>query len=125
MSESHEIKTAAHPDAPFTGQPESPEHPVDLNDYIRRCVYVFIAVIGATALMIWASFLHNFGWPVKVGIILAVASANALVVAGFLMHLISERKMIYTLLIFTVFFFAGLMGLTLWAMSDFPSGTTH
>jgi hypothetical protein len=26
---------------------------------------------------------------------------------------------------FTVFFFAGLMGLTLWAMQDFPAGTTH
>ena len=30
--------------------------------------------------------------------ILAVACANAFVVAGFLMHLISEKKMIYTLL---------------------------
>ncbi len=46
--------------------------------------------------------------------------------AGFFMHLISERKMIYTLLAFTVFFFAGLMGLTVWAMQDFPTGTvTH
>jgi hypothetical protein len=45
------------------------------------------------------------------------------VVAGFLMHLLTEKKMIYTVLSFTVFFFAGLMGLTLWAMSDFPLGT--
>jgi hypothetical protein len=41
------------------------------------------------------------------------------------MHLISEKKMIYTVLAFTVFFFIGLMGLTLWAMHDFPAGTTH
>ena len=40
------------------------------------------------------------------------------------MHLLSEKKMIYTLLAFTVFFFAGLMGLTLYAMQDFPTGTT-
>ncbi len=34
--------------------------------------------------------------------------------------------MIYTVLAFTVFFFAGLMGLTVWAMRDFPPGTvTH
>jgi len=26
-------------------------------------------------------------------------------------------------LIFTVFFFIGLMGLTMWAMNDFPPGT--
>ena len=36
------------------------------------------------------------------------------------MHLISERKMIYGILGFTVFFFAGLMALTLWSMHDFP-----
>jgi len=39
------------------------------------------------------------------------------------MHLLSEKKMVYTVLAFTVFFFAGLMGLTMWAMHDFPTGT--
>jgi hypothetical protein len=39
------------------------------------------------------------------------------------MHLLSEKKMIYVVLSFTVFFFAGLMGLTLYAMHDFPTGT--
>jgi hypothetical protein len=41
------------------------------------------------------------------------------------MHLISEKKMVYTVLGFTVFFFAGLLALTVWAMHDFPAGTTH
>ena len=42
------------------------------------------------------------------------------------MHLISEKKMIYGLLGFTVFFFAGLMFLTVYAFSDFPRPTvTH
>jgi hypothetical protein len=42
------------------------------------------------------------------------------------MHLLSEKKAIYTTLAFTVFFFAGLMGLTMWALHDFPTGTqTH
>jgi FtsH-binding integral membrane protein len=99
-------------------------HPVDFKSYLRRCAYVFIAVICATALMIWISFLpEHYTWALKVGLILVVACANAFVVAGFLMHLISEKKMIYTLLAFTVFFFAGLMGLTLYAMQDFPTGT--
>jgi len=102
------------------------EHHVDLNSYIRRCVKVFFAVICATSLMIWASYLPHYGWPAKVTIILAIAICNAFVVAGFLMHLLSEKKMIYTVLAFTVCFFAGLMGLTLWAMGDFPLGTvTH
>jgi hypothetical protein len=42
------------------------------------------------------------------------------------MHLISERKMIYGLLIFMACFFLGLMFLTLSAYADFPRMTvTH
>ena len=121
-----ELKTTGQHDAPLTGGSESHGHSVDLNSYIRTCAYVFAAVILATALMIWISFLpEHYTWALKVGLILAVACANAFVVAGFLMHLISEKKMIYTLLAFTVFFFAGLMGLTVYALQDFPTGTTH
>jgi caa(3)-type oxidase subunit IV len=103
----------------------SESHPVDFKAYLRRCLYVFIAVICTTSLMICASFLPHFGWTAKVTMILAIACVNAFVVAGFLMHLLSEKKMIYTVLSFTVFFFIGLMGLTIWAMHDFPAGTTH
>lgn len=101
------------------------EHPVDFKSYLRRCAYVFVAVLCTTSLMIFASYLPNYGWTAKVGMILAVACVNAFVVAGFLMHLLSEKKMIYTLLGFTVFFFAGLMGLTIWAMHDLPLGSSH
>lgn len=117
------MKTAAQHNAPLTGQSELHEHPVDFNSYLRRCLYVFIIVICAVGLMIYASYLPNYDWPAKVAMILTIACANAFIVAGFLMHLISERKMIYTLLAFTVFFVIGLFGLTLYAMKDFPSGT--
>ncbi|MDD5139894.1 MAG: hypothetical protein PHY43_06510 [Verrucomicrobiales bacterium] len=101
------------------------EHPVEFKSYLRRCLYVFIAVLCTTSLMIGASFLPNYGWTAKVAMILAVACVNAFVVAGYLMHLLSEKKMIYTLLGFTIFFFAGLMGLTIWAMHDMPAGSSH
>jgi hypothetical protein len=39
------------------------------------------------------------------------------------MHLLSEKKLVFTVLIFTVIFFIGLVGLTMWAMNDFPNGT--
>src|SRR5271156_4486137 len=110
-----ELNTAGQHDAPLAGGAEARRHSAGFRRYIRPCAYVFIAVILATALMIWISFLpEHYTWALKVGLILAVACANAFVVAGFLMHLISEKKMIYTLLAFTVFFFAGLMGLTLY-----------
>ena len=103
----------------------SESHPVDFKSYLRRCLYVFVAVVCTTSLMIFASFLdpRHYSWAIKVTFILAIACVNAFVVAGFLMHLLSEKKMIYTTLAFTVFFFAGLMGLTMWAMHDFPTGT--
>ena len=120
-----ELKTAKPSNAQSVGESELHEHPVDFNNYLRRCVYVFVAVVCAVSLMLVASYLPHFGWSAKVAMILVVACTNAFVVAGFLMHLISERKMIYTLLAFTAFFFTGLMGLTVWAMQDFPAGTTH
>ena len=99
------------------------EHPVELNQYLRRCALVFGAVLCSLALMIFASYLANVGWPAKVAIILTIAAGNASVVAGFLMHLLSEKKMIFTVLAFTVIFFIGLIGLTVWATNDFPPGT--
>ena len=121
-----ELKTAEQHNAPLTGKSELHEHPVNFQDYLRRCLYIFIAILCATSLMIWISYLpEHYTWAVKVGMILAVASANAFVVAGFLMHLISEKKMIYAVLGFTVFFVIGLFALTLYAMHDFPTGTTH
>ena len=105
----------------------SESHPVDFKSYLRRCLYVFIAVVCAVSLMIFISYLPpSYTWAMKVGLILAVACVNAFVVAGFLMHLLSEKKMIYTVLGFTMFFVAGLFVLTIYALHDFPTGTqTH
>jgi caa(3)-type oxidase subunit IV len=101
----------------------SESHSVDLQSYVRRCVYVFIAVVCTTSLMITASFLPHLGWTAKVAMIVAIACINAFVVAGFLMHLLSEKKMVCIIMGFTAFLFACLMGLTVYAMHDFPTGT--
>jgi heme/copper-type cytochrome/quinol oxidase subunit 4 len=102
------------------------EHPVNFNDYKRRCLYVLFAVACMTAMMIATSFstLGGESWTPKVALILVIAAVNAFVIAGFLMHLLSEKKLIYTVLAFTLFFFIGLAGLTIWAMNDLPVGST-
>ena len=51
-------------------------------------------------------------------------SIKAFLVAGYFMHLIDEKKMIYGVLASTVFFFVSLMAITIWAMRDFPTNTT-
>ena len=100
------------------------EKPVSLQSYIRLCAVVFLVVLCTTSAMIATSFSHlGEGWTLKVTLILAIAVINAFLVAGYLMHLLSERNLVYTVLAFTVFFFIGLMGLTMWAMNDFPTGT--
>ena len=114
MSDSHSTPTAAtHTD----------EHPVDFKSYVRLCAIVFVVALCAIALMIWISYLPHYSWAAKVALILGVASINAFFVAGFLMHLLSEKKLIYTMLAFTVFFVIGLFALTIYAMHDFPLGT--
>ena len=120
-----ELKTTEQHDAPQAGHAAVHEHPVDFASYLRRCAAVLAVVFCAVALMIWASYLpqEHFSWAKKVCIILGIAACNAFVVAGFLMHLISEKKMVYTVLGFTVAFVIGLFGLTFWAMNDFPRNT--
>jgi caa(3)-type oxidase subunit IV len=58
-----------------------------------------------------------------IAVALFIATVKAFLVAGYFMHLISERKMIYGILAATVFFFAGLMYLTVWSMQ--PSSLIH
>ncbi len=119
-----ELKPVSPHSPPPAGGAEAHEHPVDLKSYIRLCVIVFFVVLCTTAGMIATSFAHiGEGWTLKVALILAIAVVNAFLVAGYLMHLLSEKKLVYSVLILTVAFFIGLMGLTLWAMSDFPTGT--
>jgi caa(3)-type oxidase subunit IV len=120
-----ELKTVEPSGAPPADKPAADEHPVDFNTYLRRCLYVFATALCMIFLMVFASFAPIGGWPVKVTVIIAIACINASVVAGYLMHLLSEKKTIYTLLAFTAFFFAGLIGLTLYAMSDMPMGTVY
>jgi hypothetical protein len=110
---------------PAAGAPAIHDHPVEFNSYVRRCAAVFVAALIALGLMIWTSYLpqEHFNWSAKVTIILVIASINAFVVAGYLMHLLSEKKMVYMILGFTVSFVIGLFALTLYAMQDFPNHT--
>jgi|SRR5580658_7729715 caa(3)-type oxidase subunit IV len=107
------------------GASASHDHPVDFNSYLRRCAVVLGVVLVAVGLMIWTSYVPeaHLDWTKKVTIILLIASCNAFIVAGYLMHLISERKMVYTILGFTVTFVIGLFALTMYAMTDFPRNT--
>ena len=98
----------------------------DFTHHVRRYLYVFYALLFGTLITVGASYIPFGNHHVNIAVALVIACAKAFLVAGFFMHLISERKMIYGLLSFTVFFFLGLIFLTVWAYSDFPRMTvTH
>ena len=97
---------------------------INVKSTVRLCGIILFVIACTTAVMIKISF-SPFGWPLKVALILGVAVVNAFLVASYLMHLLTEKKMVFIVGFFTVCFFISLMGLTVWAMQDFPVGTTH
>jgi cytochrome c oxidase subunit 4 len=101
------------------GEHSSPE---SIKKAVRTYMFVFGALLVGTFLTVWAATLEfNKTHPATgITVALIIASVKSFLVAGYFMHLISEKKAIYATLATTAFFFAALMGLTLWSMHDFP-----
>ena len=87
---------------------------------------MFYARLVGTLITVGASYIPFGNHAFNIAVALLIACSKAFLVGGYFMHLLSERKMIYGLLGFTVFFFLGLIFLTISAYSDFPAMTvTH
>jgi len=95
-------------------------------EHVRHYLYVFYALIFGTLATVGASYIPFGNHALNIAVALVIACGKASLVAGFFMHLISERKLIYGLLVFTACFFLGLMFLTISAFADLPRLTvTH
>jgi cytochrome c oxidase subunit IV len=90
------------------------------SQHVRRYLYVFYALIFGTLVTVGASYIPFGNHEINIAVALFIACGKASLVAGFFMHLISERKLIYGLLVFTACFFLGLMFLTVSAFADVP-----
>jgi caa(3)-type oxidase subunit IV len=95
-------------------------HHDEVAHHVKRYLLVFYALIFGTLITVGASYIPFGNRAFNIAVALAIACTKGFLVAGYFMHLVSERKMIYGVLAFTAFFFAGLMALTLWAFADFP-----
>jgi cytochrome c oxidase subunit 4 len=74
----------------------------------RTYITVFIALAVLTVLTVGVSYFHMP--PVlAIAVALLIAAFKGSLVAGFFMHLLHERKLIYWLLILTVLFFLVLL----------------
>jgi cytochrome c oxidase subunit 4 len=97
--------------------------PAEVAKHVRVYLIVFAALLVGTIVTVALYAVHFDSVAVTVAIALFVASIKATLVACYFMHLISEKRLIYILLGFTVFFFIGLMGLTLLSYANLPTGT--
>jgi len=90
--------------------------------YERNYAIVFGTLLVFTVITVAISFvdLEHFFHGANMTVGLIIATFKATLVLLFFMHLISEKQLIYLVMGFTFFFFVGLMGLTIWAMLDFP-----
>lgn len=89
--------------------PDPHHSPEAIKKEIRVYLLVFGALAVLTAVTVYACYgLHM---PVHYAILIAlvIACTKGFLVAGFFMHLLSEKKLIYSVLALTVFFFSVLM----------------
>lgn len=81
----------------------SGEH-MDIDKHVRTYVLVFVGLLVLTLVTVAISYLELPLGP-AVALALFVAIVKGSLVACFFMHLIDERKLVYWVLGFTVFFF--------------------
>ena len=94
----------------------------NITNHISNYRKVFILLLIGTALTVWASYMEfsvedSIAGAIFVGLTIAILKGY-LVAANF-MHLNSEKKMIYWILLLTVFFLALLLFIpVLWDLNN-------
>jgi cytochrome c oxidase subunit 4 len=83
-------------------------HAVDIDKHVRVYITVFVALMVLTVITVAISRLH-LSVPVAVTVAMFVAIVKGSLVAAYFMHLVSEKKLIYAVMLLTVAFFAVLL----------------
>lgn len=89
----------------------------DVDRHVKAALFVFAALLVLTLATVGAYLLHL---PLKAAITLAllIATVKGSLVAGWFMHLISEKKVIYWMLALAVVFFIPLLLFPTFTMLD-------
>jgi cytochrome c oxidase subunit 4 len=91
-------------------------------EHIRREMRVYLvifAMLGVlTGITVAVRYWLDLSVHWTIAVALFVATIKASLVAGFFMHLITEKKLIYSVLVLTGLFFIFLIGLPLWHYLD-------
>lgn len=81
---------------------------VDIDKHVKTYVLVFVALMALTLVTVAVSYLDMPTGP-TIAVALLIALVKGTLVAGYFMHLLSEKKLIYAVLIFTVIFFLAVL----------------
>lgn len=97
----------------------------DHASHIRLYWAVGAALLVGTIVTVLARHLEFNSVYLTVAVALFIATIKAFLVAGYFMHLLSEKKTIYLLMVTTAAFFVGLVGLIMWSNSDLPRDSQY
>jgi cytochrome c oxidase subunit 4 len=92
------------------------DHAADIDRHVRVYITVFVALMALTLITVAISYLH-LPTAMAITVALLVATIKGTLVACYFMHLISEKKLIYAVLLLTAVFFVALLAL--------PVATVH
>lgn len=81
---------------------------VDIDKHVRTYIIVFVSLMALTLVTVAVAYLH-LPTAAAIGLALLIAGVKGSLVACYFMHLISEKKLIYAVLAFTVFFFLAVL----------------
>ncbi len=93
------------------------ESHADIDKHVRVYMIVFASLAVLTVVTVAVAYLE-LGAVMAVIVALLIATLKASLVAAYFMHLISEKRLIFLVLAFTVFFFIGLLLLPLLTAMD-------
>ena len=85
-------------------------HAADIDKHVRIYVIVFVSLMALTLITVAVSYLH-LPPAMAIAVALFVATIKGGLVAAYFMHLVSEKKLIYAVLVLTVVFFFALLAL--------------
>ena len=86
------------------------DHAADIDKHVRVYITVFVALMVLTLITVAVSYL-DLSIPMAVTVALLIATVKGSLVACYFMHLISEKKLIYAVLMLTAAFFVALLAL--------------
>jgi cytochrome c oxidase subunit IV len=86
------------------------DHLADIDRHVRVYIIVFVALMALTIITVVVSYLH-LPPAMAITVALFVATVKGSLVACYFMHLISEKRLIYAVLVITAVKFVALLAL--------------